>query len=44
MIIPHMEYGDFIVDSANQISIQKLDKLQEKAIRLAEYRPYNQQQ
>ena len=44
MIMPHMEYGDFIVDSANQISIQRLDKLQEKAIRLAEYRPYNQRQ
>ena len=44
MIMPHMEYGDFIVDSANQISIQKLDKLQEKAIHLAEYRPYNQRQ
>ena len=44
MIMPHMEYGDFKVDSANQISIQRLDKLQEKAIRLAEYRPYNQRQ
>ena len=44
MILPHMEYGDFTVDSANQIFINKLDKLQENAIRLTEYRTYNQRQ
>ena len=44
MILPHMEYGDFIVDTANQIFINKLDKLQEKAMRLAEYRSYENRQ
>ena len=33
-----MEYGDFVVDSANQQLVVRLDKLQEKALRLAEYR------
>ena len=37
MIRPHMEYGDFVVESAYQSNISKLDKLQEKNIRLAEY-------
>ena len=40
MILPHLEYGDFIVDTANQFFINKLDRLQDKAIRLAEYRTY----
>ena len=44
MILPHMEYGDFIVDSANQKSISKLDTLQVKAIRLTEYRTYGHRQ
>ena len=32
-----MEYGDFIVDSAHQTVIDKLDRLQEKSLRLIEY-------
>ena len=31
MIRPFMEYGDFIVDSAHQTIIDKLEKLQEKS-------------
>ena len=38
MIRPHMEYGDFIVDSANRGLVCRLDRLQEKALRLAEYK------
>ena len=34
MIRPYMEYGDFIVDSANQYYIDMLDRLQDKALRL----------
>ena len=34
-----MEYGDFVVDSANHVLVNRLDKLQEKALRLAEYKP-----
>ena len=37
MIRPFMEYGDFIVDSALQTVIDKLERLQEKSLRLIEY-------
>ena len=37
MIRPHLEYGDFLVDSAPQGNIEKLEKLQEKVLRLVEY-------
>ena len=37
MIRPHLEYGDFLVDSAHQGNIEKLEKLQEKVLRLVEY-------
>ena len=33
-----MEYGDFIVNSANRGHVCRLDRLQEKALRLAEYK------
>ena len=36
-----MEYGDFIVELANQGLVVRLVKLQEKAIRLAEYKANN---
>ena len=39
MIRPHMEYGDFVVESSNQIYIDKLEKMQEKGLRLAEFQP-----
>ena len=44
MIRPHLEYGDFIVGTANQNFINKLDRLQDKAVRLAEYRTYENRQ
>ena len=44
MILPHLEYGDFIVGTANQKFINKLDRLQDKAVRLAEYRTYENRQ
>ena len=37
MIRPHMEYGDFIVESSSKSHIDKLERLQEKSLRLAEY-------
>ena len=37
MIRPHLEYGDFLVDSANQLNVEKLERLQEKVLRLVEY-------
>ena len=39
MIRPHMEYGDFVVKSSNQIYIDKLEKMQEKGLRLATFQP-----
>ena len=41
MIRPHLEYGDFIIDSANQVLVDNLETLQEKAIRLSEYKSRN---
>ena len=40
----YMEYGDFIVGTANQNFINELDRLQDKAVRLAEYRTYENRQ
>ena len=37
MIRPHMEYGDFVVESSSKAHIDKLERLQEKSLRLAEY-------
>ena len=37
MIRPHMEYGDFIVDSVHQSLINKLEKLKQRTLRLIEY-------
>ena len=37
MIRPHLEYGDFIIDSSNVASIDKLEQFQEKCLRLSEY-------
>ena len=37
MIRPHLEYGDFLVESSNQSNIDKLERLQGKCLRLAEY-------
>ena len=41
MIRPHLEYGDFIINSANQVLVDRLETLQEKAIRLSEYKSHN---
>ena len=38
MIRPHMEYGDFVIDSAGQGLVTRLDNLQNKALRLVEYK------
>ena len=37
MIRPHLDYVDFVVDSASSDRIQKLDNLQKKALRRIEY-------
>ena len=37
MIRPHLEYGDFIIESSNVGNIDKLERLQEKCLRLSEY-------
>ena len=37
MIRPHMEYGDLVVDLASKKHIDKLERLQEKGLRLTEY-------
>ena len=39
MIRPHLEYGDFLIDSANQKCIDKLERLQERVVRVIEYEP-----
>ena len=39
MIKPHMEYGDFVVDSTSKSHIDKLEWLQKKSLHLAEYQP-----
>ena len=37
LIRPHLEYGDFIIDSSSKTSLDKLEKFQEKCLRLSEY-------
>ena len=39
MIRPYMDYGDFIIDSALASKVDKLERLQERVIRLIEYCP-----
>ena len=39
MIRPYMDYGDFIIDSALSSKVEKLERLQDRIIRLIEYRP-----
>ena len=39
MIRPYMDYGDFIIDSALSTKIDKLDRLQDRILRLIEYCP-----
>ena len=39
MIRPYMDYGDFIIDSAHLSKVDKLDRIQERIIRLIEYCP-----
>ena len=34
---PHMEYRHFVVESANQLNIERLERLQEKCLHLTEY-------
>ena len=38
MIRPHLDYVDFVVESASVIRIKKLDTLEKKAIRRIEYK------
>ena len=37
MIRPHLDYIDFVVDSGSSDRVQKLDRLQKKALRRIEY-------
>ena len=39
MIRPYMDYGDFVVDSAHVSKVDKLDRIQERIVRLIEYCP-----
>ena len=39
MIRPYMDYGDFVVDSAHISKVDKLDRIQERIVRLIEYCP-----
>ena len=39
MIRPHLEYGDFLIDSANQKCIERIERLQERIMRVIEYEP-----
>ena len=39
MIRPYMDYGDFIIDSAHVAKVDKLERLQERILRLLEYCP-----
>ena len=38
-ILPYMDYCSFVMDSACQYSLSKLDKIQKRSARLIEYRP-----
>ena len=37
MIRPHLEYGDFIVESSGLVNVEKLELFQNKCLRLAEF-------
>ena len=37
VIGPHLEYWDFLIDSANQKCIDKIESLQERILRIIEY-------
>ena len=37
MIKPHLEYVDFIIESGSKVYVNKLDRLQERALRTIEY-------
>ena len=37
MIRPHLEYGDFVMESANTTNVDKLERFQEKCLQLSEY-------
>ena len=39
MIHPYMDYGVFIIDSAHSSKIEKMERLQERIVRLIEYCP-----
>ena len=39
MIRPYMVYGEFVVDSAHVTKVDKLERLQERLVRLIEYCP-----
>ena len=41
-ILPYFDYGSFLMNSASQNSISKLDKYQNRALRLIEYKPKHQ--
>ena len=37
MILLHLEYGDFVVESSGISNVDKLERFQEKCLRLTEY-------
>ena len=37
MIRPHVEYGDFLIDSSTQKCIDRIERLQERTVRVIEY-------
>ena len=39
MIRLYMDYGDFLIDSGHSAKVEKLERLQERIVRLIEYRP-----
>ena len=44
MILPYMDYCDFIIDSAHVSKIDKLEPLQERIVCLIEYSPIKDNQ
>ena len=44
MIRPHLEYGDFFINSANQKCIDKIERLQERILRVIEYKSESKNQ
>ena len=43
-ILPYMDYSSFLIDSACQYSLSKLDKIQKRCIRLIEYSKKDQRE